>query len=54
MERNVRILKNSESLRRGAEELAQRSIDLATRLIATEPEMTVALGGRKAGSEKSD
>lgn len=54
MERNVRNLQNSESLRRGAEELAQRSIDLATRLISTEPEMLVERGGRKAGSDKFD
>ena len=54
MERNVQILKNSESLRRGVEELFQRSIDLSSRLIATEPVMTVERGGRKAGSDKSE
>ncbi|MEO5975090.1 MAG: Rieske 2Fe-2S domain-containing protein [Ilumatobacteraceae bacterium] len=54
LERNVRIIKNSESLRRGAEQLAQRSIDLATRLIATEPSLTMERGGRKAYDDRFD
>ncbi len=54
LERNVRIIKNSESLRRGAEQLAQRSIDLATRLLATQPVLAVERGGRKAYDDRFD
>ena len=52
MERNVRTIKNSESLRRGAEQLAQRSIDLATRLLVTQSAPAVERGGRKAFDDR--
>ena len=48
MENNVNMVRDSKELHEGAASLAQRSIDLAERLLATEPADDVARGGRKA------
>lgn len=46
MEKNVRQVQASEQLKTAAEELAERAIELATRLIATDPR-PAPRGGRK-------
>ena len=49
MERNVEIVRDSEDLAEGAQELARRCIDLAKHLIARdEAPTTIERGGRKA------
>lgn len=48
MENNVKSVRDSAELHQGAAELAQRSIDLSRRLLATEAAGEVARGGRKA------
>ncbi len=48
MEQNVTTVKTSRELHEGAGELAQRCIQLATRLIETAPVEKVQRGGRKA------
>ncbi len=49
MENNVRAVRESQELRTGAEELMERSIELARSLVTTSPTAeTVARGGRKA------
>ena len=47
MENNVRQVRDSKELHEGAAALALRSVELAERLIATEPEV-LERGGRKA------
>jgi hypothetical protein len=46
LERNVLIVQNSEELRAGARGLVDRGIELAERLLATQPRKTER-GGRK-------
>jgi multimeric flavodoxin WrbA len=48
MENNVKAVRDSAELHQGAAELAQRSVHLARRLLATEPAGEIARGGRKA------
>lgn len=48
MENNVNMVRESRELHEGAASLAQRSIELAERLLSTEPAGDVARGGRKA------
>jgi multimeric flavodoxin WrbA/nitrite reductase/ring-hydroxylating ferredoxin subunit len=47
MDRNVSMVQQSQSLHDGARELADRSIELARRLLATTPQAKVRGGGRK-------
>ena len=48
MERNTAEVRNSRELHEGAAALAGRSIELAERLLATEPRSSLERGGRKA------
>jgi len=48
MERNVAAVRDSKALHEGAKALAQRSVGLAERLLATAPPERTARGGRKA------
>jgi hypothetical protein len=48
MEQNVATVKSSRELHEGAAELAGRCIELAKRLLETEPAEQVQRGGRKA------
>ena len=48
MENNVRVVRDSAELREGAEQLIDRSLEVAKHLLASAPPNTVARGGRKA------
>jgi multimeric flavodoxin WrbA/nitrite reductase/ring-hydroxylating ferredoxin subunit len=48
MENNVTAVRDSRELHDGAAELANRAVELAQRLLATEPNASIARGGRKA------
>jgi multimeric flavodoxin WrbA/nitrite reductase/ring-hydroxylating ferredoxin subunit len=48
MERNVAEVRDSAELHRGAADLAERTVALAARLLATEPAERIRRGGRKA------
>jgi multimeric flavodoxin WrbA/nitrite reductase/ring-hydroxylating ferredoxin subunit len=48
MENNVTAVRDSKELHEGAADLAVRSVELARRLLATDPVSAIARGGRKA------